>query len=81
MVHWNEVGQRGYYSMVILQWLSRLQWLPRVLCEVGAEAKENVEQQDWLPQLTFVSSEKYKLRRKKKLSIQHDRRDYRERSL
>jgi hypothetical protein len=81
MVHWNEVGQRGYYSMVILQWLSRLQWLPRVLCEVRAKPKEKVEQQDWLPQLTVMSSEKYKLRRKKNLSIQHGRHDYGEPSL
>jgi hypothetical protein len=65
MVHWNEVGQRGYYSMVILQLLSWLKWLPRVLREIRAEAKEKVEQQDWLPQLTVVSSGKYKLRRKK----------------
>jgi hypothetical protein len=67
--------------MVILQWLSRLQWLPRVLCEVRADAKERVEQQDWLPQVTVVSSEKYKLRGKKKLSIQHGRHDYEESSL
>jgi len=81
MVHWNEVGQRGYYSVVILQWLSRLQWSPRVLCELRAEDKEKVEQEDWSPQLTVVSSGKYKLRGKKKLSIQHGRYDYRERSL
>jgi len=81
MVHWNEVGQRGYYSMVILQRLSRLQWLPRVLCEVRTEAKEKDEQQDWLPQFTVVSSGKYKLRGKKKLSIQHGRHDYRQHSV
>ena len=63
LVHGNEVGPRAYFCIVTLQ------WLPCVLCEVRAETKEKVEQQEWLPQLTVVSSGKYVLRGKKKLSI------------